>query len=442
MNKTILFSPVGGTDPMSSTNLRDGSLLHICRVMKPDIVILYMSYEMLKNEEEDHRYTYCLDHLKELQNREFEYYIIERPALKEVQEFDFFYQDFRIIMEKIYQEKDDSDQLLLNISSGTPAMKSGLLVLKTLGEFPCRAIQVSTPIRMINEHVHKGYDVETAWELNEDNQENFENRCTEVHCPTLSAIKTEELIKRHIAVYDYQAAVTIGSTLDQSYTEKYLPLLEMAEYRLRLDFKHTDERMKKTGCDCIPVKDGNARKYFEYMLSLDIKLRKKEYADFIRAITPLIVDLFEMVLKKQFHFDLSQYCFSTEEGLRWDKNKISNTEILDILNKNYMGAFKAGNVYSDHLRTLIVHFSEDVRLTETVNDLRDVEKKIRNLAAHQIVSIDDEKIKAMTGFSGVQTYNKIKTLFSYTGMNIKKEYWNSYDEMNEMIMAQMEHHEI
>lgn len=40
----ILFSPLGGTDPIS--NFRDGSMLHICRIYKPDIVILYMSKEM------------------------------------------------------------------------------------------------------------------------------------------------------------------------------------------------------------------------------------------------------------------------------------------------------------------------------------------------------------------------------------------------------------
>ena len=46
MNRTILFTPVGGTDPISSTNGHDGSMLHICRQYKPDEVVLYMSKEM------------------------------------------------------------------------------------------------------------------------------------------------------------------------------------------------------------------------------------------------------------------------------------------------------------------------------------------------------------------------------------------------------------
>ena len=65
MNQTILFSPVGGTDPISATNCRDGSLLHICRVRKPNKVILYMSQEVLENQKKDNRYLYCLEKCKQ-----------------------------------------------------------------------------------------------------------------------------------------------------------------------------------------------------------------------------------------------------------------------------------------------------------------------------------------------------------------------------------------
>ena len=47
MNEKILFTPVGGTDPISSTNCFDGAILHICRYYKPNKVIMYMSKEML-----------------------------------------------------------------------------------------------------------------------------------------------------------------------------------------------------------------------------------------------------------------------------------------------------------------------------------------------------------------------------------------------------------
>ena len=45
MGKRILFSPVGGTDPIKYCS--DGSMLHICRHYQPDEVVLYLSKEMI-----------------------------------------------------------------------------------------------------------------------------------------------------------------------------------------------------------------------------------------------------------------------------------------------------------------------------------------------------------------------------------------------------------
>ena len=42
--KKILFSPIGGTDPIA--NERDGSLLHMCRIYRPDKVFLFLSKEI------------------------------------------------------------------------------------------------------------------------------------------------------------------------------------------------------------------------------------------------------------------------------------------------------------------------------------------------------------------------------------------------------------
>ena len=115
MNKTILFSPVGGTDPIATSNFRDGSMLHICRCYKPDKVYLYMSNEILKFQKMDSRYTYCLDKLGEKTGHLFEYEIIARPDMKNVQEFDPFYQEFREIILEIQKQMDDSDNLIIMV---------------------------------------------------------------------------------------------------------------------------------------------------------------------------------------------------------------------------------------------------------------------------------------------------------------------------------------
>lgn len=432
MNQKILFSPVGGTDPISSSNCRDGSLLHICRVYQPDIVYLYMSYEMLKFQEEDDRYQYCLNQLCELQNRKMEYRIIERGNLKNVQKFDYFYDDFRKIMLEIMEEMDETDTLFLNVSSGTPAMKSGLLVLNTLGEFPCKAIQVVTPERSLGEHVHKGYDVETLWELNEDNCEEFENRCEEVLCPTLSVIKNEEIVKRHVVACNYSAAVEVAEGLPKERTEGYMDLLRMAEARLQLDFCKSDPIAKKHGISYCPVQSGNEKIYFEYALNLDVKRRKKEYADFIRGLTPLITDLFERILKIQTKINIDDFRKDYQPE-RWDERKLKESNVETELKRRFPN-FNYGNIQSVHLLTLIEAFGTDQKMIELMKSIRDIETGVRNQAAHEIVSLTDDKIKKNTGFNSRQIMEKIKSSFLYAGINIKKEYWESYQKMNEQII--------
>lgn len=441
MDRTILFSPVGGTDPISSTNCRDGSLLHICRVYRPDVVYLYMSQEILANQDKDNRYLYCLDKLGEMQQRKMKYHIIEKEDLKDVQDFDFFYYDFRETILKILKDLDSTDTFLLNVSSGTPAMKSGLLVLATLGEFDCKTIQVITPQRRMNEHIHRDYDVETLWELDEDNQENFENRCKEVICPTLSLIKQEEIIKKHLQAYDYAAAVKVASILPTQATERYMQLLNMAQARVLLDYSKAQKIERQCGIQCFPVRSGNETKYFEYALNLDIKLRRKEYVDFIRGITPIIVDMLELIIKAQLGIDIDDYCTTTSAGVRkWDRDKLEKlkeTKVLAALQKDFKN-FDYTNVYSVHLVSIINELSTDADLKKLVQDLRKVEENIRNLAAHEIISVTDDTIKKKTGFTSKAIMDKIKRCFQYSGITIKKEYWNSYDDMNIIIIAAMD----
>ena len=104
MGKTILFTPVGGTDPISSTNCQDGSMLHICRAYQPDKIIMYMSKEMLEFQEMDDRYQYCIERLGKMQGHDYEIEIVERRELTKVHEFDYFYQDFRNIIQNMYND--------------------------------------------------------------------------------------------------------------------------------------------------------------------------------------------------------------------------------------------------------------------------------------------------------------------------------------------------
>ena len=83
---------------------------------------------------------------------------------------------------------------------------------------------------------------------------------------------------------------------------------------------------------------------------------------------------------------------------------------------------------------------DDTTLLDIANNLRSVEEKVRNLAAHDIVSLDGNDIKNRTGFTPSQIMDMIKKLFAYTNFGIKPEYWNAYEEMNRELKRRISDH--
>ena len=109
----VLFSPIGGTDPIE--NYADGPMLHICRVYKPKKVYLYLSAEMVKHQQDDQRYTCCLEKLSEKLGSAMDVELIERPALTEVHLYENFYGEFEEQIVRIQKNHPEST-LILNVS--------------------------------------------------------------------------------------------------------------------------------------------------------------------------------------------------------------------------------------------------------------------------------------------------------------------------------------
>ena len=70
--------------------------------------------------------------------------------MTEAQNFDIFYQKFQSAIDSIEKDMEEGDQLLLNISSGTPGMKSALMVMSTLESYRFQPIQVNSPKKRSN----------------------------------------------------------------------------------------------------------------------------------------------------------------------------------------------------------------------------------------------------------------------------------------------------
>ena len=435
----VLFSPVGTTDPIRKH--RDGSMLHICRYYQPDKVYLYLSKEMQEYEKKDHRFTYCLHQLEKQQCRHIEINLIERENLENVQDFNTFYLEFRPIIEQILREEiGEEDELLLNTSSGTPAMKSGLLVLQTIEHYEhCQLVQVSTPVKRSNNGIDQ-YDPEEAWATCADNDIE-ENRCVDIDCPALEEIQREDIIKKHIDAYDYDAALTVANNLTRTDKKNLIRCIQIGKSRLELDFETVEENMQKMNVSVFDIPSGWDRQLLEYVLYLQVRLKKGMYADFIRGITPIIVGLLEVILKDSFGIALEDYCTNDKNKWIWDYDKLEDSGLLDVLDEYYVkrGGFNGSVVYSVHLVAIISSKAQEKALKKLINRVHSVEEKIRNVAAHDILPVTDDVIRRKTGLRSNKILADIQTLFNYTHFPDTYDWWesgiqwDSYDRMNTMI---------
>ena len=429
----ILFSPLGGTDPIS--NFRDGSMLHICRIYKPDIVILYMSKEMYDYHVKDNRYLYCLDKLSELISHKFEVKLIKRPELTEVQNFDYFYKEFETLLRDIHKEYEG--EILLNISSGTPAMKNALNIMADLMEIKLHTIQVVTPEGRINSHEEDkdNYDVESYWELNQDNDpDTFYDRTTLIKSRNQTAMFTINNIRKLIDACDYPAALDLAKSIHELIPEKGIQLLEIACARINLDYSG----YAKAGGNkysFMPVQGSDARNIVEYILILQIKAEKEEYADLLRAITPVFYELCKMVVQKRCGIDLGNVTYVNRDtgAFRW-KNNLQDIDkkLYDFFIETY-GEYRSGFVASDQLTKMIYKFDTDVACKKAFDEFRAIEETVRNIAAHNLVSITDDWIKSKCGCSASQIVKKLRSLAVKSGIKINKDGWDSYSIMNVLI---------
>ena len=146
-----MFSPVSDRDPCSADRTfrnvyRDGALLHIVRHYRPHKVYLFLTKRFQNFEAKDQRYTKMLKHVMPEVEIQFLYCPEE---IQNVALFDQFDTPFAEYLQTIHQENPE-DQLLVNVSSGTPQMQASLYLMVATLTFPVKAIQVLSPSKESN----------------------------------------------------------------------------------------------------------------------------------------------------------------------------------------------------------------------------------------------------------------------------------------------------
>lgn len=438
MAEYVLFSPLGLSDP--TRGLRDGAFIHICRFYRPKKVYLFMSKEICEFDEQDNRYEIYLKKLCEKLGFNCEVKKIKRPELVEVNDFDAFYSDFTVLIEQISNE-NPGYEVIVNLSSGTPQMKSALKIVSNLSSRPVIPLQVSSPAKKSNHEppVNEKYDIELEWELNEDNiADNPENRCTIVKSENFNARIKREIIEKHIAVYDYKAALTVAKTIQDFVDPRMINLLMAGERRLALDTGIAEMFARRAGYDLLPIKDQNCsdkgKIVFEYILSLKIKLEKGELGDFVRAVSPVLTDMFELYLKNKCQIDIEEYLvkLNGNKTKKLSRRKLP-PELLQVLDLAFAsnGGYRDTEPCAANLCLLIAAKGEE-KAASIAKKLRSFEEKARNIAAHEIVTVTEKWLKQKVGYNTSEIFKMLKDFLALT-IPVPRDAWDSYERLNEEI---------
>lgn len=432
------------TDPVSDKTGEEGALLQICRFYQPDKIYIYMSKEIIENHEKDNRYILCLEHLYKYLKKDFDYEIIERRELEDVHIFDFFYKEYREILYQIHLENPKSE-IILNTSSGTPAMKAALFVLCALFNFQMTPVQVATPIKKSNSKAGK-IKLETPADYLEimdlilSDTKIYGDRTEIATKENLSFELRKDIIKNHINKYNYAAALEVAQMIRETLNKRAYFLIEAAFYRNKLDRKNMDRSLNEIG-EKFDFYDNSRLRLTEYLLYLSTNIKRDMLLEFIRGISPALDDLFKIAFEKETNIKLGKYLKNIDGKEVWVK-KILNSDtngqkILKVLDRCYNIYDFRNSASSDNFLKLMQSEEFGIsqnKITKMAERLRDIESKGRNKAAHQIISIDDEFLKKTIGCTSKNIFQKIKNFATEINLGVKNEHWDSYEYMNEKII--------
>lgn len=432
----VLFSAIGGHDPVAT--MHDGPVLHICRHHRPEAVYLYISEEMTQWHEKDDRYRQGLALLGAELGTTFHTHVFQQTE-GEIHRFGDMLDQLRPLLMQVRQAHPDA-KLLLNISSGSPAIKSALLLLAKLLDVQATPVQVTTPEKRQNfGGVNpRDYQLEDEWALNQDCGGEMPSRCAEENYENFTAQVLKKLVCAHVMAFDYSAAVRIMDGSPTLFSPDCRSLLQAADKRTKLDLRPLtayarDHGIKAT--DWIPIQQSGVQLPFEHLLWLKVKKDRGEYAEYIRGITPLLFRLSLVYLQVKCKCNIEDYCDKDDRLLT---SKLSKTpegqEILEKLNTRYFSGFKDSYLSSDICVHLISMLSTDETMKACFSQLRDFELGIRNKVAHDIVVIDEKMIDQKTGYTVEKSFQLLVQAFRGVAP-LSKGALSCYDVMNQHIIA-------
>ena len=426
----ILISAVGTTDPIS--NNHDAALLHIARNYRPDKIVLVYSQEMLVKQDLINKVLLSIEGYNPI--IEIDSTILNND---EVFLFDKMYEVMGLIVQKY---TNDDDEIILNLSSGTPQIISALFALNRINDYNTQAIQVATPKKGANREYKPLTDSEIDALIveNQDNSLDFVDRSIK----DKSEKFTQALVKRHlrslIASFDYQAAEAI---INRKEYNKLLSKKKIAYIREKLyDFSRVFKNQSILSDILSFPLDDSQKKALNYYLMIDVLKEREHIADVLIKAKSLAEFVIEETIKKDHEglivFDgnlpkLNPDFPDCEAILDDIDKKMKKSRGIEDTEERIFSVQSTLNLLS--YLNILEFYEYDSQLQTAINGILGLNGE-RNKVAHGLSEIDTRLLSRKK----LKQLSENLRLLLVDCLGIDSSYFNYYDKQNEELIKMLE----
>ena len=351
--------------------------------------------------------------------------------------FDKMYEVMGLIVQKY---TNDDDEIILNLSSGTPQIISALFALNRINDYNTQAIQVATPKKGANRKYKPLTDSEIDALIveNQDNSLDFVDRSIK----DKSEKFTQALVKRHlrslIASFDYQAAEAI---INRKEYNKLLSKKKIAYIREKLnDFSRVFKNQSILSDILSFPLDESQKKALNYYLMIDVLKEREHIADVLIKAKSLAEFVIEETIKKD------------HEGLIVFEGNLPklNPDFPDceaILNDIDKKMKKSRGIEDTEERIFSVQSTLNLLSYLNILEFYEYDSQLQT-AINGILSLNGERNKVAHGLSEIDTRllsrKKLKQLSENLRLllvdclGIDTSYFNYYDKQNEELIKMLE----
>lgn len=439
----ILFSPLGDTDPVRGCY--DGAMLHIVRNYQPERIVLFYTHDMAEKERHDHRYTRAVQRLApECQIEE---------VFTEIRDAHLYESFSRILPQEVLRIRETypGSTLLLNLSSGTPQMKTVLAMLASDME-DCIGVQVAAPARhsnRANEATQDAEDIDALLENNFDDEEGAENRCEE---PPLSAFHYYAERSRILSLidsYEYAAAGKIARRSALVPPEASL-LLSHAERRSMLLTEEAKAVLREYGGKKLFPFTGKTEELVEYFLMMQIDQETGRLSNLMLRMIPFLYEFLREYVVQNVKIPIHMLCERRKNTQCLVRGKLEKQEreLLRYLDRVFTDGYRdtALSFYilyhccsyageAGRTGDSVLHAGMMAEL-EQIKELRD----LRNEAAHEIVNVTEDRFRQKVGIGSQEAVSCFCRMLALVYGDKVRAMRSTYRDLNAWIGQALEVH--